>query len=196
MKRGILIIGFAIISGIFLSSCSGVKILSDKDATVDFTKFKTFQYYGWAEESNKLLNELNQTRIEKAFGAEFAKRNLEYVKEGGDLMVTLYIVTEEKTQTTANTTGMGGYGGYGYGGYYGYGPAYGWGGGMSTTTYSTTDYTVGTLIVDVYDESNKKLIWEGVAQGTIKDNPKGREARIEAIVAGIMKKYPVAVPKQ
>ena len=194
--KSTLYIGIAIISGLLLNSCSGIKILSDKDEAVDFTKFKTYQYYGWAEESNKMLNELDQRRIEKAFSDEFAKRNLKYVEENGDIMVTLYIVTEQKSQTTANTTGMGGMGGYGYGGYYGYGPAYGWGGGMSTTTYSTTDYTVGTLVVDVYDETDKKLVWEGVAKGTIKDNPKGRDSRITAVVEGIMKRYPVAAPKK
>ncbi len=194
--KSTLFIGIAIISGLLLNSCSGIKILSDKDEAVDFTKFKTYQYYGWAEESNKMLNELDQRRIEKAFSDEFAKRNLKYVEENGDIMVTLYIVTEQKSQTTANTTGMGGMGGYGYGGYYGYGPAYGWGGGMSTTTYSTTDYTVGTLVVDVYDETDKKLVWEGVAKGTIKDNPKGRDSRITAVVEGIMKRYPVAAPKK
>lgn len=196
MMKSTLFIGIAIISGLLLNSCSGIKILSDKDEAVDFTKFKTYQYYGWAEESNKMLNELDQRRIEKAFSDEFAKRNLKYVEENGDIMVTLYIVTEQKSQTTANTTGMGGMGGYGYGGYYGYGPAYGWGGGMSTTTYSTTDYTVGTLVVDVYDETDKKLVWEGVAKGTIKDNPKGRDSRITAVVEGIMKRYPVAAPKK
>ena len=67
---------------------------------------------------------------------------------------------------------------------------------MSTTTYSTTDYTVGTLVVDVYDETDKKLVWEGVAKGTIKDNPKGRDSRITAVVEGIMKRYPVAAPKK
>lgn len=194
--KSTLFIVIAMISGLLLNSCSGIKILSDKDEAVDFTKFKTYQYYGWAEESNKMLNELDQRRIEKAFSDEFAKRNLKYVEENGDIMVTLYIVTEQKSQTTANTTGMGGMGGYGYGGYYGYGPAYGWGGGMSTTTYSTTDYTVGTLVVDVYDETDKKLVWEGVAKGTIKDNPKGRDSRITAVVEGIMKRYPVAAPKK
>ena len=121
--KSTLFIVIAMISGLLLNSCSGIKILSDKDEAVDFTKFKTYQYYGWAEESNKMLNELDQRRIEKAFSDEFAKRNLKYVEENGDIMVTLYIVTEQKSQTTANTTGMGGMGGYGYGGYYGYGPA-------------------------------------------------------------------------
>jgi hypothetical protein len=183
-----------LISILLLGACSSIKILSDKDDSVDFTKFSTYEYYGWADNSDKILNRFDKERIEKAFGAEFKKRGMSYVESGGDAIVTLHIVTEQKTQTTATTTGMGGmYGGYG--GYYGYGPGYGWGGGMSTTTYSDYDYTVGTLIVDMYDAGEKKLIWEASGSGTVKDKEKGREDRINRAVAQIMLKYPVAASK-
>jgi Domain of unknown function (DUF4136) len=173
-------------------SCSSIKVLSDKDDSVDFTKYKTYQYYGWAEESNKLLTRFDQERIEAAFGEELDKRGLSHVEENGDLIITLYIVTEKKTKTTANTTTMGGF--YGYGGYYGFGPAYGWGPASSHTTYNEYDYTVGTLIIDVYDATDKKLVWESVAKGTIDENTKGREERIQKVVAQIMDEYPVPVP--
>lgn len=182
--------------GIFIlasvSSCSSIKFTSDKDDSIDFTKYKTYQYYGWAEESNKLLNQLEQQRAESAFGTELAKRNLEYVESDGDLVVTLFIVTEQKTKTTATTTNTGGYGyGYGYGGYYGHGPAYGWGGGTSHTTYNEYDYTVGTLVIDIYDAKEKRLIFESVAQGETHDNPKGQAERINKLAARMMKDYPV-----
>ena len=176
-----------------LSACSSTKYYVDKDSSVDFTKYKTFQYYGWAEESNKILNDLDQRRIEKAFGDELEKRNLQYVEQDGDLIVTLYIVTEERTQTTANTTHMGG--GYGYGGYYGWGPAYGWGPSSSHTTFNEYQYTVGTLIIDIYDAGDKKLIWESIAQGTIDEKTKGRDERIRKVVANMMKDYPVPAPE-
>ncbi len=179
---------------ILLGSCSSIKIITDKDATVDFTQFKTFEYFGWAEESDKILNRFDKERIETAFGDEFKKRGMTAVESGGDAIVTLFIVTEQKTKTTATTTGMGGmYGGYG--GYYGHGPGYGWGGGMSTTTYSDYDYVVGTLVVDMFDSKAKQLIWEASASGTIKEKTKGREGRIKNTVAQIMAKYPVPVPK-
>ena len=181
---------------LFLISCSGIKVLSDYDKTVDFTKFKTYQYHGWADNSDKIMTPFDKERIEQAFADEFNKRGLKYVKENGDLLVVLHIVTEQKQQTTASTTSTGvGYGGYGgYGGYYGYGPGWGWGGGMgtSTTTYSTYDYTVGTLVVDVYDAAAKKLIWESSGSGTIDDNPQTRDKNIPKSVALIMQPYPVA----
>jgi hypothetical protein len=106
------------------------------------------------------------------------------------MIVALYIVTEQKQQTTATTTGMGGaYGGYG--GYYGYGPGWGWGAGMSTTTVNTYDYTVGTLVCSVFDTKEKKLIWEGSGSGEIDDNPQSREDGIPKAVSKIMAQYPI-----
>ncbi len=184
-----------VITTIVLGGCSSIKVISDQDSTVDFTKFSTFEYYGWAEESDKMLNRFDKERIESAFGDEFRKRGMTYVESGGDVIVTLFIVAEQKTKTTATTTGMGGmYGGYG--GYYGHGPGYGWGGGMSTTTYSDYDYVVGTLVVDMYDAKAKQLIWEASGSGTIKENPKGREDRIKNTASLIMKKYPVPPTKK
>ncbi len=182
---------------LFVGGCSSITVVSDYDKTIDFTQFKTFEYYGWADNSDRILTPFDKERIEKAFGDEFRKRGLTYVKEGGDLVVALYIVTEKKSETTAHTSGMG-YGG-GYGGYYGYGPGWGWGGGYggmgmasSTTTYSTYDYVVGTLVVDVFDKAGEKLIWESVGSGTVDDNPQTRDDSTPKTVAKIMAPYPVA----
>jgi len=180
---------------VLAAACSSVKITSDKDPGVDFSKFKTYSYYGWAENSDQMVNDLDKRRIESAFGEEFSKRGLRYVEEGGDVIAVLFIITQQKVQTTATTTGTGmgmDYGGYG--GYHGYGPGYGWGGGMnySTTTYSDHEYTVGTLIIDLYDSKGEQLIFEASASGTIEDNPKGREDRINRVAAEIMAEYPVA----
>lgn len=174
---------------LMMFSCSSLKVTSDMDKTVDFTEYKTYEYYGWADHSDKILTRFNKERIEKAFGAEFDKRDIKYVESDGDMIVTLHIVTEDKTQITANTTG-GGYGG-GYGGYYNYGPGYGWGGGYSTTTVNEYDYTVGTLIISVYDAEKKQLIWEAVGQDELDDNPKNADERVAKKVSYIMQKYPI-----
>ncbi|MCB2219070.1 MAG: DUF4136 domain-containing protein [Bacteroidetes bacterium] len=182
-----------IVASYLFSGCSSLKLSADYDKTVDFSKYKTIEFYGWAKESDKLLNGMDKTRIEDAFANEFYKRGMSLVKSDGDLVVTLFIVIENKTETTAHTANMG-YGGY-YGGYYGYGPGWGWGPSYTTTSVSTYDYKVGTVICDVYDKSEERLIWEGIATKTIDDNPNTREKNIPKAVALLMKKYPVA-PKE
>jgi len=188
MKKQIL--ALIVIGLMIFGACSSLSVTSDYDKTVDFTKFKTYSYYGWAQNSDKILSPFDKERLETAFGDEFTKRGITFVKEGGDLTVALFIQTEQKQQTTATTTGMGGmYGGYG--GYYGYGPGWGWGGGMSTTSINTYDYTVGTLVCDVFDTKGQKLIWEGTGSGEINENPQNRENSIPKTVAQIMAQYPI-----
>ena len=117
---------------------------------------------------------------------------MNYTKDNGDLIVTLYIVTEKKTQTTASTDYHGGYGGgYGYGRHYGYGPGWGYGGGHSTTTVQQYDYVVGTLIISVYDKKEEKLVWESVGQKTINESGKNRDERAAKVALAMMRDYPV-----
>ena len=175
---------------ILAGACSSITVKSDYDKEADFSKYETFEYYGWAEESDKILNRFDKERIEQAFGEEFRKRGLEYVKEGGDMVVSLYIVVDQKTSTTAYTNHYGA-GGYGYGGRGWYGGYGGMGMGQSTTTYSENDYLVGTLVVDVFDKAEKKMIWQGVGSKTVDDNPNTREKNSAKVAAAIMKPFPI-----
>jgi len=185
-----------LLMGIMLYSCSTIKVMSDKDPSTDFSEYKTLEYYGWQNNSDEILSPFDKTRIEEAFGTEFENRGLNLVEKGaGDMIVSLYIVTEQKTEMVANTTTD--YMGGGFGSYYGYGPGYGWGAGYgnSTTTYSNYDYTVGTLVVSVYDAQKKELIWQAAGTKTIDDNKKNNESKIKAAVAKIMLEYPIKLAK-
>ena len=123
-----------------LVSCSDTTFRSDYDKTVDFTKYKTLSYYGWAKDSDKILNEFDKERIEGAFATEFMKRGIDFKQSGGDITVSLFIVMDQKTGATAYTTHMG-YGGWGYG------PGWGWGMGATSTTYNEYDYQYSYLYI-------------------------------------------------
>ena len=77
----------AIITAITISSCSSIKIHSEKDGDVDFTQFETLSYFGWQEESDKILNRFDKERIELAFADEFKKRGITVVERDGDIIV-------------------------------------------------------------------------------------------------------------
>lgn len=181
-----------------LAACSSLVVTSDVDDSADFSKYQTFSYYGWSKNSDKVINDITKQRIEDAFAEEFKKRGFTFVKEGGDATVSLYIVVDEKTSVTAYTDHYGGaynYGwGYGYGRPYGYpvGPPMG----QSTTTYHEDNYKTGTLICDVLDADEKKLIWQGLAAAVIDENPRKREYRIKEAVQKMMKEYPIKPVKK
>jgi hypothetical protein len=109
-------------------------------------------------------------------------------KGQGDMIVSLFIHTQDKTSTKATTNQT-----YGAGNatYQGYGPGYGWGGGNSTTTFDEYNFTVGTLVVAAYDATKKELIWKSIGQKTVDDDPESREKKVLKTVAKIMESYPV-----
>ena len=192
---------------LIMSGCSGIKTVSDYDPTVDFSQFKTFEFYGWDKNTSEDLNAFDKKRIETAFNDEFKKLELEMVEKdsGGDLIVSLHLVTEEKTQSRtvsepANSNfGVSGY--VGYGGYFGYGPGWGYSPGLGYSGYNTTyveelNYNEGTLICSIYDAKKKHLIWEGAATKTIEKNPEMRKKSIPYAVRAIMRKYPKKKPKK
>ena len=175
-----------IISISMFFGCSSVKVTTDSEKHTDFSKYETYSFLGWQENSDKIMNEFDKKRMREAFKNEFDKRNLKYVEEGGDMAISLFIVVSEETSTTAYTNYYGGYGGrysrYGRGG---------WGGGHSNTTYSQEDYLKGTLVMDVFDEKSGDMIWQGVATRTVQEKPEKRDKSIPKTVGALMNKFPV-----
>lgn len=192
-KKSIKVLFTGLAVTILFSSCSSLRLTADYDKTNDFSKYKTFEFYGWADESDKVLNDMDKKRIEDSFANELYRRGLSLVNSGGDLVVTLFVVLEQKTATTAETSYKGTYGYYGH--YYGYGPGWGWGPSY-TTTVRSYNYVVGTLVCDIFDQKEQKLVWEGIASKTVDENPATREKNIPRIVRALMNRYPVSPVKQ
>ena len=175
----------AVLLAILISGCSSVTVISDMDKSVDFSQYKTYSFLGWQKDSDQLMNEFDKKRLHDAFGAELSQRGLEYVESGGDMAISLFLVISKETSVTAYTNyyGMGGYGRYNrYG--------YGWGG-TSRTTYSENDYLKGTLVMDVFDEKSGDQVWQGIATGTVTEQPEKREKSIPKSVGALMAKFPI-----
>lgn len=175
-----------------LSGCSPkITITSDYDKEADFTQYSTYSYYGWAKESDLIINPFDKERFEEAVAKELSSRGIDYVEKGGDLTVSLFIQFDQKKGVNAYTDYYG-HSPYGYG----YGPGWGWGYGYSSTSYHEYDYTVGTLVIDIFDHQQKKLVWQGVGSQTVDDKPSNNEYGINRAVRGIMSKYPVKPSKK
>ena len=168
-----------------IASCSSVKVVADMDKTVDFSKYETYSFLGWQDDSDKIMNDFDKKRVHDAFISEFEARGLKPVKENGDMAVSLFIVVDQKTSVTAYTNYYGG----AYGGYHRY--RGGWGYGSATTSYSEDDYLEGTLVMDVFDGESKDQVWQGIATSTIVENPDKRDKAIPSKISALMKKFPV-----
>ncbi len=181
---------FALFLTIAFSGNLIAQVKSDYDKNADFTKYKTYSFLGWQKESDQQLNEFDKKRIYDAFKSEFSTRGMEYVETGGDVSITFFIVVNEKTSTTAYTNYTGGYG---------YSGRWGWGmgpGAYATTTYSESDYNEGTFVIDMYDNSSKSLVWQGILTKVVNEKPEKRGKTIPKSVKRLMKKYPVKPMKK
>jgi hypothetical protein len=168
---------------LMLASCaSPLKVTTDYDKAVDFTKYKTFSFYQLQDKSGA-VSQLNQNRIIAAVEKQMAAKGFKEDPTNPDVLVNVVAIFKDKQSVTANTNY------YGYGGYY---RPYAWGGGgaSGTTTYSTYDYKDGTLMIDVVDAAKKQLVWQGVGNKEIDKPSKNPDVAINDAVAKIMASFP------
>lgn len=171
------------LSVLTLGACTPqLKVTTDYDRKVDFSKYKTFSLYV-PEEKNQTISQLNRNRIEAAVKAEIIKKGLTEATSNPDVLVNVVTIIKNQQQVTANTNY------YGYGGYY---RPYGWGGGMAMgqTTYNVTDYKDGSLIIEIIDANAKSLVWEGIGNQEIDKPMENPDQQIQTIVAKILAGYP------
>jgi len=168
-------------------SCSPLKVTVDMKNPTDFSKYKTYSFLGWQNNSGELLSVEDKAIMRDAFIKEFKRRGLEKVDTGGDMEISLFIITSEEVAVS----GYNDYVGKGFGGYNHYMGGVGSPTGTYNNNYKTRSRSVGTLIMDVYDGKNKNQVWQALANGTVEKNPKRRPSTMPGKIATIMKDFPV-----
>jgi len=166
---------------------STTKIQSDYDPSVDFSQFKTYAYYSPMGIENPNYSSLLGQMFRDAIDAQMLSRGY-VISANPDLLINVSARLEDKTKVTTMSDPMMG------GGYYGYrddmyDP---WGGyGYGTSTH-VSQYTEGTVNVDMVDIDQKRMVWEGVAIGRINEKEKSGELRQDIMdgVAEMFTNYP------
>jgi len=156
----------------------------DYDKAADFTKYKTFAIKLGTSWNNQLsekrvLAEIQQGLTEKGWTATTDDAK-------ADAVVVLHGATEK--QKSLNTFYSGGYGGYGWRG--------GWGGGMSSSTTTVDEYTVGTLVVDIFDAKTKQLVYRGTASDEISNKPEKNAKKLAKASDKLFKDFPPGSAKK
>jgi hypothetical protein len=183
--RNIKALVLSLIISLTIIACGpSLKVTSDSDSSVDFTKFKSFSLYGGSK--NAHISPLNQDRIVNAIRNEMKGKGFVEDDTSPDLLVNAVAILKDKQEVTASTN------------YYGYGGAYRpyyWGAGMSTsssTTYDVQQYKDGSIIIDIVEAANKKLVWQGTGNSRIDKPVDGSEAetKIAGAINKIMESFP------
>jgi hypothetical protein len=149
---------------------------TDHDPSVDFTKYHT---YVWVDGKTK-AQPLNHERIVNGIDAQLAAKGWKKVdsQANADAVLIYNIASQQERSLSTMYTGMGG---WGYGG---------WGVGMGSTTTYENVYTVGTMILDIYDAKTEKLLWRGTASDTIPEKASSLTKKIDKAITKLFKKFP------
>jgi len=180
-------------AAVLLASCaSGPTIESDYDHTIDFSQYKTYAFFSPMGIENPNYSSIYGSIFRAAISNEMESRGY-VLSDNPDLMLNVSGRLQDKTKvTTTSDPYMGG-------GYYGYRRgAYGtWGGyGYGTQTH-VSNYTEGTINVDMVDRAEKRMVWEGVAVGRVNDKntPDETRANIHSGIKEMFANYPFRASK-
>jgi len=179
------------ISAIVLSCSSSISVTYDSDKNADWANYKTFRIQppdleelrknnvGWIQKIPVIENGITMEMMQRGY----------LLSKESDLVVTYYVVIENKQKATSTSVSMGmGGGGYGYygGGMYG---------GVTSTNINVVDYQQGTLYVDLHDTKTGQQIWHGagskVLEGLVTSK---QDAEIVKAIKSIFYRYKYKSP--
>jgi hypothetical protein len=153
-----------------------------QDVTFNFmpgTDFAKYHTYKWITiEGATYPNQILDTQIKDSIDSQLAGKGLTKTdSDKADLYVGYQVSLDQEKQWNA----------------YGMGGGLRWGGGMATAQSSTI--TVGTLVLDMYDPTNKQLVWTGRATKTLDPgaNQQKKQKNLDKGMEKLLKNYP---PKQ
>lgn len=164
------------------AACSTLQVTSDWDHTVNFSRYRTFDF----REGTRISDSLIERRIDRGILSQLQAKGLRRDESSPDLLVYTHVRISNQRQIDYNT--------FGYGGWYGWG---GWRtGGWGPTVATVREIPVGTLIVDLVDARKKALVWRGTATDTISADPNSRsQEKVDQALAKVFATFPPAPGK-
>ena len=173
MRNIIAIFGF--LSLLMFTSCNVVNVATDYDRQANFDTYKTYSFHQKGLEKLD-INDLDKRRIVGAIEENLAAKGFTKVTSNPDLVINVLASSTQEVDINNNAYGYGPYGYY-YGGY--------WGG------YPTvSEYTAGNIIIDIVDDKNNILVWQGIGSGLNLSNVSSKADRIPQAVNEILAKFP------
>lgn len=154
------------------------QVTSYTDPSADFSKYSTYSFLGWQQDSDSLIRDIDKENLQKAFKSEFDARKLSYMETEADMLVSLFIALNTESDSTVYTE-----------------PIVIAGNEPVQFTIHGDDFEVGTLILSCYDASKGTLVFQGQKVKVLCKNLSKREKTIPRAVKKLMKKYPVKKAK-
>jgi hypothetical protein len=164
-----------VVAGIALAVAGGAwaqDVKVDYDKAANFGAIKTFNIKlgtSWG-------NQIGEKRVMDEFTQALTEKGWKLAPAGpADAQVVVHGASQLKKDLNTFYSG----GGYGYR----------FGGGMGTATTTVEEYTVGTLVVDIFD-GKKNLMWRGIAQDELSDKTEKNIKKLEKASDKLFKDFP------
>ena len=187
----------AAVLALTLTACgsSPLEAVSDFNREFDFSKVHNIaiQPIDRANLNSIKISDMQVDRINEALATDLRRKGLTIVSDNkqADLFLTWHLVTQEKTDVRTSTTPNTG---MHYRGIYGYNRAamYNcWACGTNTEV-TVSEYTLGSLVVDLIDPALKKSVWRGVVQSRLKDKAERRQEVFNEVANELFTAFPPA----
>ena len=143
-------------------------VTTDSDPGAPFATYKT---YAWTPGTASAIS-LTEQRIHDGVNAQLQSKGMTQVDSNPNVFVATHVTTHTVPQVIAD----------------GFGP---WGFGPGMATVQT--YTEGSLIVDLYDATTRKMVWRGVATAAVSDKAEKNAVKIDKGLMKMFERYPPGV---
>ena len=174
-------VSLVLLMSILIGCQSAPKIHSMLDQSAQLNHYQTFGFYPTLVPKGDEYDSLSYRYIKSAIQTEMLKKGYTFAEEP-DLWVNFNVHVKDKINiTTAPSPSF----------YYHYRRGYGVWGDYPIVDERITQYTQGTLNIDLIDNKTKRLLWEGVAIGRVSENTyENLEDKVKQAVALIFEKLP------
>ncbi len=142
-----------------------------------------------------LVNSISNRALRTDLAGEFTSLGYVATDSNPDFCIAYYASTNQKLDVTSWDYGYGWQPRWwsGWGRRWGRGWGGDWGGDWGIQSGAVvTQYTEGTVIVDVIDPKTKDLLWRGQGVAAVSDNEAQYEQELKKTVAAIVDKFPAA----
>lgn len=179
-----------LVLSLLLAACTGIPVSTDYDTGYSFGALSS---YAWLERKQlgdpRIDNDLVQARVHSAVDDQLRAKGMARASssETADLLVSYHIGEQEKIDIHTFHSNFG----Y-YPCWHCYHPYRGFYHGGFHDDIWVTEYTEGTLIIDIIDAKSRKLVWHGSAERRVPNfkTPQERDAYIRETVTAILAKFP------
>lgn len=176
--------GLGMLLAVLVAGCAPrFKVSTNADPTASFASYRTYAFAKPLGTDRPDYSSLLSEYLRTAVSRELEARGYRLTDGTPDLLVNFNVQTKDKINATSVPAGPV------YGGYYGYRSGYyGTWGGYQT---QVTQYTQGTLTIDVVDAARKQLVWDGTVVGRIREEDRQNlQAVVNQVVTDIFAQYP------